>query len=115
MAVCLLPCWKKASTGDWDSRSSSGDPVDIRKDAFWFGESQSRIVVTVSQKNQPEFVSFLSGTEITYRQLGTVTADTIEVDGENWGAVEDWKNLYDTAIEKMLAGSLESEGALAMI
>jgi hypothetical protein len=35
--------------------------------------------------------------------LGKVTDGTITVNGEDWGQVAVWKNLYDTAIEKLLA------------
>jgi hypothetical protein len=37
------------------------------------------------------------------------------VNGEQWGNINEWKDLYDTAIEKHLAKELESEGALGMI
>jgi hypothetical protein len=32
-----------------------------------------------------------------------VTESDIAVNGENWGGIADWKNNYDTAIEKQLA------------
>jgi hypothetical protein len=44
-----------------------------------------------------------------------VTAGDISVDGERWGSVQEWKTLYDTAIEKHLVKELDSEGALTMI
>ncbi len=44
-------------------------------------------------------------TDHPYEELGFVTAGAIEIDGMNWGNIEDWKEKYDTAIEKLLAGS----------
>ncbi len=36
-------------------------------------------------------------------ELGTVTTGAIEVNGENWGNIIEWKEKYDTAIEKLLS------------
>ena len=87
----------------------------LRKDAFWFGESQSRVVVSVLEEKQEIFLRLLSNAGIQHTYLGTVTGGTISIDGENWGHTHDWKELYDTAIEKNLAKELESEGALGML
>jgi phosphoribosylformylglycinamidine synthase subunit PurL len=73
----------------------------IRKDAFLFGEAQSRVVVSASDTASLE--AHLQVLNITYQKLGVVTAGELKVDGEDWGGVELWKDLYDTAIEKMLA------------
>jgi phosphoribosylformylglycinamidine synthase len=84
----------------------------IRKDADLFGEGQSRVVVSVKPDQQAGFESML-GTA-SFRLLGTVTNGEIRVDGDNWGSVDEWKNQYDTAIEKFLAGH-ESEHALSAL
>jgi phosphoribosylformylglycinamidine synthase len=86
--------------------------ASIRKDAELFGEGQSRVVVSVkpSQKAAFEALTGNSG----FRLLGTVTNGEIGVDGENWGVVTEWKNQYDTVIEKLLAGH-ESEHALSAL
>ena len=85
----------------------------LRKDAFWFGEAQSRVVVTVREDQQQDFLKQLKGFEHAY--LGTVTAGNVVVEGQDWGSILNWKELYDTAIENQLSGELESEGALGMI
>jgi phosphoribosylformylglycinamidine synthase len=87
----------------------------IRADAFWFGESQSRVVISVSAKQRADLWKELEQSDIPFLSLGTVTAGDISVDGESWGLVQDWKVLYDTAIEKHLVKELDSEGALTMI
>ena len=73
---------------------------DIRKDAFLFGEAQSRVVVSVSKDKAAAFETALGNHP--YEKLGTVTGNSITVAGENWGTVSDWKELYNTAIEKEL-------------
>ncbi|MEO8584030.1 MAG: AIR synthase-related protein, partial [Flavitalea sp.] len=77
----------------------ASDP-NIRKDGFWFGESQSRVVVTVSKKNVKAFKT-LAGIH-PFEELGEVTTGSVEVDGQNWGFIGEWKNTYNTAIEKLL-------------
>jgi hypothetical protein len=34
--------------------------------------------------------------------LGIVTENNIDMEGEYWGHIDDWKELYDTAIERLL-------------
>ncbi len=80
--------------------TSSGER--IRKDSFWFGESQSRVVVSVSEEQMANFLRYIEKSEIMVLKLGTVTTGEIRVNGENWGSIADWKHKYDTAIEKIL-------------
>jgi phosphoribosylformylglycinamidine synthase subunit PurL len=88
------------------------DDSNIRKDAYWFGEGQSRVVVSV----KPDKVALLRNTlgNLPHAELGFVTNGSVEVDGMNWGIVLDWKEKYDTAIENLLAGH-ESEHALTAL
>ena len=85
---------------------------NIRKDAYWFGEGQSRVVVTVKADKAAAFRNELGN--FPYAELGVVTAGSIEVDGMNWGSIAEWKEKYDTAIENLLAGH-ESEHALTAL
>ncbi|SJZ96335.1 phosphoribosylformylglycinamidine synthase subunit PurL [Sediminibacterium ginsengisoli] len=78
------------------------DEAGIRKDAFWFGEAQSRVVVSTTEANLASLESALNTAGISYTKLGTVTTGDIRVNGENWGTVKEWKEKYDTAIEKIL-------------
>lgn len=86
--------------------------VNIRKDAQWFGEKQSRILISIKRKDLKEVEELLKGH--AWEELGVVTDGSIEVDGMDWGRVEDWKDLYDTAIEKYLARE-EAGSALSSI
>jgi phosphoribosylformylglycinamidine synthase II len=87
----------------------------IRKDAFWFGEAQSRIVVTVSAGQSERLQNHLSKSGVSYLSIGTVTNGSIRIDGEDWKQIEYWKELYNSVIEKQLEKELESEGALGML
>ncbi|MEP6616208.1 MAG: phosphoribosylformylglycinamidine synthase subunit PurL [Ginsengibacter sp.] len=71
---------------------------NLRKDAFWFGESQSRIVVTVIPANAIAFEEMVTG--IPYTKIGSVTGGNVEIDGIDWGNIELFKEAYNTAIEK---------------
>lgn len=73
---------------------------NIRKDGFWFGEAQSRVVVSVKPGKVQGFKKAMGSHP--YEELGIVTASAIEVDGQEWGNISDWKYEYNTAIEKLL-------------
>ena len=87
---------------------------DIRNDAYWFGEAQSRVVVTVSKENRNDFNMLLEKMEMTVTYLGKVTSGSIKVNEADWGTVTDWKEKYENAIANLLAGH-ESEHALAAL
>ena len=81
----------------------------IRKDAYWFGESQSRIVVTCTLKNAEALLSELKALDAPYEYLGIVTENNIDMEGEYWGHIDEWKELYDTAIDKLLGETGQKE------
>jgi phosphoribosylformylglycinamidine synthase len=72
----------------------------IRKDAFLFGEGQSRAIVSVSANHQNNFIKYIQENKIPATLLGKVNGKNILVDGENFGSINEYKELYDTAIEK---------------
>lgn len=77
--------------------------TDLRKDAYWFGEAQGRVVVSCTAQQAETIIQKARTAGVTITQLGTVSAGNIEVNGENWGSIGGWKEKYDTAIEKLLA------------
>ena len=83
--------------------------TNIRKDAYWFGEAQSRVVISCTLKHAEEVLSQLKELHIPFEYLGIVTDSSIDMEGEYWGHIDEWKELYDTAIEKMLVSALEGE------
>jgi phosphoribosylformylglycinamidine synthase len=80
----------------------SSNNSSLRKDAYWMGEAQSRVVVTCKAATIAtiEAAAAKAGVEITV--MGKVTNGVVKVDGEDWGNISAWKNKYDTAIENKL-------------
>jgi len=87
---------------------------EIRSDAYWFGEAQSRIVVTVSKENRNDFNMLLEKMEMTVTYLGKVSSGNIKINGNDWGHIDGWKDKYENAINNLLAGH-ESEHALTAL
>lgn len=75
---------------------------EVRLDAFLFGESQGRVVVSVNEDNEDEFIEYLSTIDIPTTLLGHVTKGKLVVDGEHFGFIDEAKNLYDNSLEKRL-------------
>lgn len=77
--------------------------TSLRADAFWFGESQSRVVVSVSPSKQQAFESLLAAAGIKSALLGTVKGKDVVINGDNWGAISAWKSPYDEKIGSLMA------------
>lgn len=76
--------------------------TELRTDAYWFGEAQSRVVVTCSKQQADTMQHKAAAAGIPVTVLGNVTASEINVNGGAWGSISEWKEKYDTAIEKLL-------------
>lgn len=85
---------------------------NIRKDAQWFGEKQSRVVVTIKAEKLSELKKNLG--DHSFEELGFVTSGSVEVDGMDWGLIGEWKTKYDTALENYLSKE-EAGSALSSI
>ncbi len=77
--------------------------ASIRKDAWLFGEAQSRIVVSVQPEQVAAFERFLETEKQIFEKIGVVAGDSISIDGENWGKVADWKLTYDNLLAEIMA------------
>ena len=71
---------------------------NLRKDAFLFGESPSRVVVSVESNNKKQFEDFLSSTNTIFNQIGSVTSGNISVDNESYGDISEYKNIFNSSI-----------------
>jgi phosphoribosylformylglycinamidine synthase len=80
----------------------SSNNSDLRKDAYWLGEAQSRVVVSCVASQVADIESMAKTFGIHVTSIGTVANGEVIVDNENWGSIANWKNEYDTAIEKKL-------------
>ena len=79
------------------------DDSSLRADAFWFGESQSRVVVSVSPSMQDAFESMLAASGIKSALLGKVKGKEVVINGDNWGTIASWKSPYDDKIGSLMA------------
>ncbi len=75
---------------------------DVRKDAFLFGEAQGRIVVTVVEDYEDEFIDFMTEHDLPMTLLGHVTQGKLCVDGDHFGFIGDAKKIFDNALEEEL-------------
>lgn len=74
----------------------------VRKDAYWFGESQSRVVISVSPTNQQTIESALHAAKQPFEQLGIVKGKEVVIDSENWGMLSGWRKTYDEKISSLM-------------
>ena len=74
-----------------------------RSDAFWFGESQSRVVVSVSPENVVAFEKVMSSNASDFTKLGSVKGSDVVVGAEVWGKVSAWHKEYCEVLEKHMA------------
>jgi phosphoribosylformylglycinamidine synthase subunit PurL len=74
----------------------------VRKDAFLFGENQSRIVVSISPDKLEEFKAFIREKKTIHTALGKVTSGTINIDGEAFGNIDSYNTIYEGALPEKL-------------
>ncbi len=75
----------------------------FRKDAWLFGEAQSRVIVSVTTEQAATLEQFLSENNVAFEAIGNVGGQDLVIDGENWGNVADWQRRYNTVLEEIMA------------
>ncbi len=73
--------------------------ASVRKDAFLFGEAQSRVIVSVSADNSSAIETELKKQNIEFTKLGVVKGKAVVVDNTNYGLISEYKHSFDTSIE----------------
>ena len=71
---------------------------ELRKDAFLFGEVQSRIVVSVTEQNKEEFIEFMSESNTPFSLLGETINKDIKIDNENWGPLSEFAETFNDSL-----------------
>jgi phosphoribosylformylglycinamidine (FGAM) synthase-like enzyme len=74
----------------------------IRKDAYLFGEAQSRVVVSISPDMQSDFIEYMATSSVEYTLIGKVTSGDLLVDGESFGQVAAKKERFDSALAEII-------------
>ena len=75
---------------------------EIREDAYLFGESQGRVVVTIDRDLEDEFIECIEKTNVPFILLGHVTKGKVVIDDEHYGFINEFKEKFDSALEKRL-------------
>lgn len=75
---------------------------EVREDAFLFGEGQGRIVVTVSEDQEDQFIEHMMDTDVSYTLLGHVTKGKMMIDDEHYGFIAEAKKVYNESLGKQL-------------
>lgn len=94
-----------AESSFWDSVGFDiKTDKNIRKDAYLFGESQSRIVVSVDVAAKDEFEKRIKELRLPCSNIGRVSSACFIIDGENFGSVHEFRELYENALNIKMAG-----------
>lgn len=75
---------------------------NIRKDAYLFGEAQSRVVVSVDPANSVKLEAELSKHKIGFSCIGKVIIDDVVVDNQKFAQVAEYADMYDNALEVLI-------------
>lgn len=75
---------------------------DFRKDAFLFGEAQSRVVVSVDESQAAAMEDYLREHGVIFTVLGKVEGDDITIDGEDWGELSEWMVRHELTLGAVL-------------
>jgi phosphoribosylformylglycinamidine synthase len=74
----------------------------VRKDAFLFGEAQSRVIVSVKKADEDKFIDLMMATQAEFEYLGDVKGKEMIIDGESFGKVSEAKKIFDNALGELL-------------
>ncbi len=77
-------------------------PVEFRRDAFLFGEAQSRVVITVSEGNHDLLLDLMGREETSLLMLGHVTKGDLRIDNESYGFIDELKPTFESALENYI-------------
>jgi phosphoribosylformylglycinamidine synthase II len=75
---------------------------EMRSDAYWFGESQSRIVVSLKGDQLDTLKTICAKHNVPCQTLGKVIGEQVTINAQDLGSVSSFKHLYNTAIENRL-------------
>lgn len=75
---------------------------EVREDAFLFGEGQGRVVVSVTEDQEDEFLEMMMESGVSFTLLGHVTKGKMMVDDEHYGFISEAKKVYNEALGKQI-------------
>ena len=75
---------------------------DIRKDALLFGETQSRIIISVSSDDKDKIIEIAKKYNVSCKEIGKVKGDSLEINDLINVGVSDLDKTYKQAIPKIV-------------
>ena len=72
--------------------------MEVRTDAFLFGEGQGRAVVTLPETQRDAFNHFMKNTEVPIILLGHVTKGKLQIDLQAFGFIDEARDIYMNAL-----------------
>lgn len=72
--------------------------MDIRTDAFLFGEGQGRVVVTLPEEKRDAFSEFKKSCDTPIILLGHVTKGKMQIDLQAFGFIDEARDIYMNAL-----------------
>jgi phosphoribosylformylglycinamidine synthase len=75
---------------------------EVRKDAFLFGEAQSRIIVSVKKSDEDKFIDLMMDSRAEFEYLGDVKGVEMIIDEQSFGTVADAKKIFDNALGELM-------------
>jgi len=75
---------------------------EIREDAFLFGESPSRVIITTTERNEGNLLDILNKSRIPFLLMGHVTKGGIRIDDKSFGDVSVYKEIYNNSLSERL-------------
>jgi phosphoribosylformylglycinamidine synthase len=76
---------------------------DLRNDAYLFGETQGRIVVSIKAENKNAFETLMKEKAVKVDEIGKVSASTISIAGTSFGDVGTYTHIYENRLGELLA------------
>ena len=67
-----------------------------------FGEAPSRVVVSVTETGEDDFLDALKDSKTPFMLLGHVTKGKLVVDDKYFGKVADYKQIYNNSLAEKL-------------
>ena len=77
---------------------------NFRKDAYLFGESQSRCVITINPQKEDNLVNFLNTHNVPFSRIGEVVKQDIRIDSESFGKIEEYIHIFNQTLSQKMAG-----------
>jgi phosphoribosylformylglycinamidine synthase len=76
--------------------------MDVRSDAFLFGEGQGRVVVTLPEDQRDVFNEFWKNSTVSVVLLGHVTKGKMQIDLQPFGFIDEARDIYMNALGQII-------------